>query len=64
MSQLTVTEQLAIPAAEPERLTLLSRCSVFLAGVLDSVSFLFFCLSFSSVTHLLSSWWDAVLPEE
>jgi len=59
-----VSEQLAIPAAEPERLVLLSRCSVFLAGVLDSVSFLFFCLSFSSLTYLLSSWWDRVLPEE
>jgi hypothetical protein len=43
---------------------LLSRLSVFLSGILDSVSFLFFCLSFASLTHLLTSWWTRFLPEE
>jgi hypothetical protein len=51
-------------ARQSERLTLLSRLSIFVSGVLDSVSFLFFCLSFSSLTHLLNSWWNHFQSEE
>jgi hypothetical protein len=49
---------------QAERLPLLSRCSSFLSEILDSFSFLFFCLPFSSLTHLLSSWCSRFLAEE
>jgi len=59
-----VNEEFVNPATEPERLSLLSRFSVLLSDVLDSFSFLFFCLSFSSLTHLFTSWWSRFLAEE
>jgi hypothetical protein len=59
-----VNEEMLNPAAQPERPTLLSRCSVFLSGLVDSFSFAFFYLSFSSLTHLLSSWCSRLLAEE
>jgi len=59
-----VDEELDNPAPQPERLALLSRFSVFLSEILDSFSFLFFCLPFSSLTHLLTSWWSRFLAEE
>jgi hypothetical protein len=49
---------------QPERLPLLSRSSVFLSEILDSFSSLFFCVPFSSLTHLLSSLWSRFLAEE
>jgi hypothetical protein len=52
------------PAPQPERLALLSRSSVLLSGILDSFSSFFFYLSFSSLTHLLSSWCSRFLAEE
>jgi hypothetical protein len=52
------------PAQQPERLVLLSRSSVVFSGILDSFSSFFFCLSFFSLTHLLSSWWSRLLAEE
>jgi hypothetical protein len=56
------------PAPEPEapreRAPLVSRASVFLAETVDGFSFAFFCLSFSSLTHLLSSWWFRFSAEE
>jgi hypothetical protein len=66
-------------ARQPERLTslsqpsvseisfsqvLLAQLSVLVSGVLDSLSYFFFCLSFSSLTHLLGSWWNRFLAEE
>ena len=42
----------------------LSQLSVFVSGILDSLSYFFFCLSFSSLTHLLGSWWNRFLAEE
>jgi hypothetical protein len=51
-------------AAQAERLPLLSRFSFFLSDVLDRFSFLFFCLPFSSLTHLLSSWCSRFIAEE
>jgi hypothetical protein len=59
-----VNEELANPAVKPERQALLSRFSDLLSEVLDSLSFAFFCLSFSSLTHLLGSWWNRFLAEE
>jgi len=59
-----VSEEFVNPATELERLSLLSRFSVLLSDVLDSFSFLFFCLSFSSLTHLFTSWWSRFLAEE
>jgi hypothetical protein len=59
-----VNEEFANPASQPERAPLLSRFPVFLSGILDSFSFAFFCLSFSSLTHLLGSWWNRFLAEE
>jgi hypothetical protein len=66
-------------ARQPERLTslsqpsvseisfsqvLLAQLSVLVSGVLDSLSYFFFYLSFSSLTHLLGSWWNRFLAEE
>jgi hypothetical protein len=59
-----VSEEILNPASQSERLTMLSRFSVFLAGVLDSFSSFFFCLSFSNLTHLLGSLWNRFLTEE
>jgi hypothetical protein len=42
----------------------LSQLSVLVSGILDSLSYFFFCLSFSSLTHLLGSWWNRFLAEE
>jgi hypothetical protein len=42
----------------------LSQLSVFVSGILDTLSYFFFCLSFSSLTHLLGSWWNRFLAEE
>jgi hypothetical protein len=42
----------------------LSQLSVFVSGILDSFSYFFFCLSFSSLTHLLGCWWNRFLAEE
>jgi hypothetical protein len=42
----------------------LSQLSIFVSGILDSLSYFFFCLSFSSLTHLLGSWWNRFLAEE
>jgi hypothetical protein len=52
------------PTRQPERLPLLSRSSFFLSGILDSFSSFFFYLSFTSLTHQLSSWWSRFLAEE
>jgi hypothetical protein len=43
------------PAPQPEGPPLLTRLSVLLSGILDSFSFAFFCLPFSSLTHVLGS---------
>jgi uncharacterized PurR-regulated membrane protein YhhQ (DUF165 family) len=51
-------------AAHVDRLALASRFSVLVSGVLDSFAFFFFCLSFSSLTHLLGCWWNRFLAEE
>jgi hypothetical protein len=58
----SVNEELLNPAPQSERLTLLSRFSDFLSGLLDGLSFLVFCVSFSTLTHVLSSWWNRLLP--
>jgi len=58
-----VNNNLATSAPQPER-PLLSRLSDQFSDVLDSFSFLFFCLSFSSLTHLLGSWYNRFLAEE
>jgi len=51
-------------ARDSEGVVLLSRFSVFLSEILDSFSSCFFYLSFSSLTHLLGSWWNRFLAEE
>jgi hypothetical protein len=51
-------------AQQSEPLALLSRSSALFSGILDSFSSFFFCLSFSSLTHLLSSWCSRFLAEE
>jgi hypothetical protein len=48
----------------PERLTPLSRFPGFVSAALDTFSFLFFCLSFSSLTHVVGAWWSRWLAEE
>jgi hypothetical protein len=59
-----VNDEFANTAPQSERLTLLSRLSALFSGVLDTFSSFFFCLSLSSLTHLLSSWWSRFLAEE
>jgi hypothetical protein len=59
-----VNEEIVNPASHAERPSLLSRFSDLVSEVLDNFSFLFFCLSFSSLTHLFSSWWSRFLAEE
>jgi hypothetical protein len=59
-----VNEEFANPASQPECLTLASRFSDFLARVLDSFSSFFFCLSFTSLTHLIGSLWNRFLAEQ
>jgi len=59
-----VNEEFVNPAPQPECPSLLSRFSDLLSEVLDNFSFLFFCLSFSSLTHLFTSWWSRFLAEE
>jgi hypothetical protein len=67
-SQGSVSEEILNPAepsaGQSEGLPLFSRLSVFLSEILDSFSFLFFCLPFSSLTHLLTSWCSRFLAEE
>jgi hypothetical protein len=52
------------PAPQTGRLALLSRFSDSISDVLDGFSFLFFCLPFSSLTCLLTSWCSRFLAEE
>jgi hypothetical protein len=52
----TVNEEIFHPAPQAERPPMLSRCSDFFSSVLDSLSAFFLYSSFSSLTHLLSSW--------
>jgi hypothetical protein len=67
-----VSEEILNSAPQPaqentshaERLPLLSRFSFFLSEVLDRLSFFFFCLPFSSLTLLLTSWYSRFLAEE
>jgi hypothetical protein len=63
-----VNEEILNPAqqtaAQPGETPLLARSSELLSGILDSFSSFFFCLSFSSLTHLLGSWWNRFLAEE
>jgi hypothetical protein len=60
----SVNDELLNPAPQSERLTLLSRFSAFLSELLDGLSFLVFCVSFSTLGHLLGSWWNRLLPED
>jgi hypothetical protein len=59
-----VDEGLASSAPPSDHPTLLARSVVFFSGLLDSLSFLFFCLPFSGLTHLLSSWCSRLLFED
>jgi len=68
-----VNEEILNPAKQfarrSERLTSSSQpwlpeLSVFASGILDSLSYFFFCLSFASLTHLLGSLWNRFLAEE
>ena len=59
-----VNEEFANPVPQPGRPALLSRFSGLLSDVLDSFSFAFFCLSFSSLTYLFTAWCTRFLAEE
>jgi hypothetical protein len=59
-----VNEQFHNPAPQSQRLPLLQRFSDSLSGILDSFSVIFFCLPFSSLTPVLSSWCSRLLAEE
>lgn len=51
-------------ATTPERMKLYSRLSLLLSGILDSISFTLFYLSFSSLTHLFTAIFSHFLAEE
>jgi len=59
-----VNEGIDNPVRQLDELTLFSRFSDLLSGILDSFSFLFFCLSFSSLTHVVGSWCSRFIAEE
>ena len=59
-----VSEESSDSPAEPEHLAPLTRYYAFLRLALDNASFLLFCVSFSSLTYALSSWWTQILPDE
>jgi hypothetical protein len=59
----TSLSQLSLSQASSGQVSL-SQLSFFVSGILDSLSYFFFCLSFSSLTHLLGSWWNRFLAEE
>jgi len=44
--------------------TLYSRFSLLLSGILDSISFALFYLSFSTLTHLFRAIWCRILADE
>jgi hypothetical protein len=64
----SVSEELLNSAQQPTPpgvgLALFSRFSDSASEILDSFSFLFFCLPFSSLTCLLTSWCSRFLAEE
>jgi hypothetical protein len=51
-------------ATMPERMKLYSRLALLLSGILDSISFALFYLSFSSLTHLFTAICCRLLAEE
>jgi hypothetical protein len=59
-----IREESADSPAEPEHLAPLTPYYAFLRLALDNASFLLFCVSFSSLTYALSSWWNRLLPDE
>jgi hypothetical protein len=59
----TSLSQLSLSQASSGQVSL-SQLSFFVSGILDSLSYFFFYLSFSSLTHLLGSWWNRFLAEE
>jgi hypothetical protein len=48
-----VSAELSNPAAAPESPTLYSRVAFLLSSLLDNFSYALFCLSFSTLTHVL-----------
>jgi hypothetical protein len=59
-----VNQEFDNPAPHSQRLPLLQRFSDSLSGILDSFSVILFCLPFSSLTHVLTSWCSRLLAEE
>jgi hypothetical protein len=59
-----VNEELVNPAPQSPRLPLFQRFSDSLSGILDGFSTLFFCLPFSSLTHVLSSWCNRLIAQK
>ncbi len=60
----TVNEEPLTSATRPEPLALSSRFSGLISGALDSISYSFFCVSFSSLIHALGTVWYRFSSEE
>lgn len=59
-----VSEKIFVPAEQSERSTLSSRLSFLISGVLDSISFALFSLSFSGLMHAVGAVWYRFSNEE
>jgi hypothetical protein len=59
-----ISEESSDSTGETEHLAPLTRYYAFLHLALDNAAFLLFCVSFSSLTYALSSWWTQILPDE
>jgi hypothetical protein len=57
-------DESATPVAPQERVILDSRWSLLLPGILDSISFALFYVSFPALTHLISSMWYRLSADE
>jgi hypothetical protein len=60
----SVNEHFSNSAPQSEGVSPLSRFPELLSGVLDSLSYFFFCLSFSNLSHMCTAWCSQFLSEE
>ena len=59
-----VNEEFPNPARQSQGPALYSRLSVLLSGIVDSFSSALFCMSYSSLAHLIHTIWCRLTVEE